>query len=181
MDTVGIITTRPLLQNRKTDCIFTIVKAETLDFAKISDVDASAWGGDPCMVDGRYAWRVFVEHAHVWVARYLASKKIVGAVLLLPTGQPQHYFVYKLFVDHRFCGSGIGTALMGAACVFLDKLGATAELTIAADDQIIRKIFLNHDFSEKEAIPNYYGDGKTEISMTRRAHACPVEFQGYEM
>ncbi len=67
---------------------FAIVKAETRDFAEISAVDADAWGGDPCMVDGQYAWRVFVEHAHVWVARCLNSEKIVAAVL-------------------RFCGSAV--------------------------------------------------------------------------
>jgi ribosomal protein S18 acetylase RimI-like enzyme len=160
---------------------FAIVKAETRDFAEISAVDADAWGGDPCMVDGQYAWRVFVEHTHVWVARCLNSEKIVGAVLLLPTSQQQHYFVHKLFVDRGFFRSGIGSALMAAACFFLDKLGATAELTVAADDWILWKIFINHDFSEKEAVPNYYGDGKTEISMTRSVHDHPINHPGYEM
>ncbi|MFB6083464.1 MAG: N-acetyltransferase family protein [Halorientalis sp.] len=75
---------------------------------------------------------------------------------------PQDAVAYlaELAVAPAHRGEGRGSRLLAALCDRLAADGFEAlELTVRADDERARSFYADHDFTERERLPDHYEDG----------------------
>lgn len=162
------------------------------DFVAIAALDAIAWNGGsfPMRIpDGEHVWRIWVDYAHVLVARVDAragafrgherrsgergqgdaQSVVVGGIVAFPTNEGE-LFVHKLMVAEAYRRRGIGTRLFELLLTQVDgQVGAPCLLTVdpAHVDAIRRYETLG--FTEKQLIAGFYRSDEDRCVMRRPA------------
>jgi len=143
-------------------------RAEIRDFLAIAALDRQAWGKNrysTYIPDGEHAWRLWVEHAHVFCAQN-DQGEIMGAILAFPCVQAMSC-VHKVFVDGRVRRQGIGSALFEMLLKELDRETASSFLTVAPENSAAIKLYEKWGFRDKELVRGYYRSNEDRYVMTR--------------
>ena len=72
-------------ERESVDQLTTFEKARTADFLSVAEIDRNAWKhsrNGESIPDGEHVWRLWVEHALVFVARQ--AEEVTGAVIAFP-------------------------------------------------------------------------------------------------
>jgi [ribosomal protein S18]-alanine N-acetyltransferase len=147
-----------------------IAPAEAEDFLDIAALDHAAWSDNrhgEFIPDGEHVWRVWCEHALVYVAR--AGADLAGAVLAFPTRTEGLYCLHKAMVDARFRGRGVGSKLFEALLAEFDRLGVDAFLTVDPVNERAIALYEKWGFAEKQLVRGYYRAQEDRYVMIRRA------------
>lgn len=144
----------------------TIERALPEQFREIAKLDRVAWNGDMECPDGVHAWRVWCEHAVVFVA--LQGGRVVGVALLFRSEQePDCYFLHKLFVTLVVRWNGVGRRLMEVSAGFLDERRVRCLLTTSPDNDVMSHLCSLYGFVCDSRLDDYYGPGKTRLLLSR--------------
>lgn len=148
----------------------TINSASGRDFLAIAALDRCAWlgnGNHEFIPDGEHAWRLWVDGAHVFVAR--KDEAIVGAILAFPTLDGA-LCVHKVMVEKAYRGRGIGAGLFA---VLLDRVdrdgGADCFLTVDPANQAALRLYEKWGFTERRFVAGYYREAEDRYVLTRLA------------
>lgn len=110
----------------------------------------------------------FMRHGLVIVCR--EGEEIVGVVeAMRDWREPGRAYIFGLCVKADRRGQGVGTKLFGRLLGVLREAGfRSAELTVAADNEVARRIYRDtFTFEETGLLPGEYGDGEDRIRMER--------------
>ncbi|MBK36539.1 MAG: hypothetical protein CME26_13555 [Gemmatimonadetes bacterium] len=146
-----------------------IRRAGPSDFIEVARLDREAWTESrhaTFIPDGEHAWRLWVEHAIVFVVEEDAD--LVGAALAFPT-QAASYCLHKIFVERSRRGQGLGGDLMGAALRELESLGVPCFLTVDPVNEAAISLYENWGFSERTFVKGYYRPEEDRLVMTKPA------------
>ncbi|MBU0992656.1 MAG: GNAT family N-acetyltransferase [Proteobacteria bacterium] len=144
-------------------------KADINDFLGVAALDRTAWLANrhaEFIPDGEHAWRHWVEHSLVFVAK--TKHEILGAILAFPC-QSGAWCVHKVFVSQDKRGHGIGSQLFGILLKEIDKIPADCFLTVDPVNEAALKLYEKWGFTEKEFVPGYYRPHEDRFVLTRRA------------
>lgn len=156
---------------------YDIEAARHADFLDIAALDRIAWEhtGEPFIADGEHVWRVWCEHAHVFVARQpggghlIHSHEIAGALVMFPTVEGE-LFLHKIMVHPQVRGKGVGTKLMYRA------LGVARQPVLLTVDPINKhavSLYENVGFAVREEVPGYYRPHEDRLVMVYRPGKIP--------
>lgn len=143
-------------------------RAVKTDFLAIAQLDRNAWTQSPggeFIPDGEHAWRLWVEHALVFVARQ--SEKVVGAVLAFPCVSGI-YCAHKVFVDDAFRHCGTGTRLCEMLLHEIDRLKVDCFTTVNPKNEGLILLYGRLGFTEKEFVKGFYRPDEDRYVLTRR-------------
>ncbi len=144
--------------------------AQGRDFLAIAGLDRRAWldNRQPEFIpDGEHAWRLWVDGAHVFVAR--EGGAIVGAILAFPTLDGA-LCVHKVMIEKSRRGQGIGTRLFDALLAEVDRRGgANCFLTVDPGNQAALRLYENRGFTERRFVAGYYREHEDRYVLTRPA------------
>ncbi|HEY3415430.1 MAG TPA: N-acetyltransferase [Armatimonadota bacterium] len=147
------------------------------DFLGIAALDRLVWTGprDQFIPDGEHVWRVWCEHALVWVVDTDSLPPgpwgtIAGAVLLFPTTGGE-LFLHKVFVHPACAGRGLGTRLLDTA---LADVSAPVLLTV--DPANTRALTLYHKlgFTTRAEVRGYYRPEEDRLLLVRQPSVHPA-------
>ncbi len=144
-------------------------KAKTDDFLAIAELDRKAWKERyyaDFMPDGEHVWRLWVEHALVYVTK--EDEKVLGAVVAFPC-MSGIYCAHKVFVDPDIRHRGIATALCLALLDDLDKLQVDCFTTVDPSNEGLINLYTGFGFTEKQFVKGYYRPNEDRFVLTRRA------------
>lgn len=140
------------------------------DFLAIAGLDRRAWldNRNPEFIpDGEHAWRLWVDGAHVFVAR--DGDVVVGAILAFPMLDGA-LCVHKVMVDKAYRGRGIGARLFEALLARVDHDGgADCFLTVDPANLSALRLYENWGFTERRFVPGYYRENEDRYVLTRPA------------
>ena len=123
-----------------------IRRAEPGDFLAVAALDRAAWseGREARFIpDGEHAWRLWTEHAIVFV--YEPDAIVLGASLAFPTVSGI-YCLHKIFVDLSCRGDGAGTQLMQEMLKEIDRLGVRCFLTVDPVNEAAIRLYASFGF-----------------------------------
>ena len=137
----------------------------------IAALDREAWNhyGQPEIIpDSEHAWRLWCEHALVFVARDDASagKEIVGVVLAFPCLNGS-FCLHKVMVREDLRGQGIGSELFVACLDELDTLRVAAFLTVNPENEPAIRLYGKWGFTERKFVTGYYRSNEDRLVLTR--------------
>ncbi len=144
-------------------------RAAVADFLPIAELDRNAWRQSPnseFIPDGEHAWRLWVEHGLVFVAR--DEDRVVGAALAFPCASGI-WCVHKVFVALDFRGKGIGTKLFEALLKETDRRGVDCFLTVNPSNASAVRLYERWGFIEKTFVKGYYRSNEDRYVLMRRA------------
>ena len=163
-----------------------IKRAQERDFLVIAALDREAWKGNRAgefIPDGEHAWRHWVEHALVFVAREAggegedaataastvpgeAATRVVGAALAFPCDSGA-WCVHKLFVEPARRGVGIGGRLLAALLAELDRRKLSCFLTVDPENRAAIALYEARGFTDKRLVKGYYRANEDRYVMSR--------------
>lgn len=145
----------------------TVTRVTADEFRAVAELDRLAWRDYPqgrFIPDGEHVWRHWTEDALVFGA--FRGEELLGAVLAFP-GRSGRYCLHKAFVHPDARGQGLGTRLLEALLVEVDRLGVSVYLTVNPGNAPARELYTRRGFREREMIPAYYGPGQDRLIMER--------------
>lgn len=148
-------------------------KATVSDFLAIAELDREAWklNRSPEFIpDGEHVWRVWVEHALVFLAK--ENNVVIGAILAFPCIS-EKWCVHKVFIRQDKRGLGIGTKLFDELLREIDKIGADCFLTVDPINSNAIKLYEKWGFTEREFVKGYYRPNEDRFVLTRKYINCP--------
>lgn len=143
-------------------------RAQPGDFLAIAALDRVAWrGGRNCefIPDGEHVWRIWCEHALVFVGRDDAGQ-VVAAILAFPCLDGR-YCIHKVMVDASCRGQGVGSLLFDAMLAALDERGAAAFLTVDPANGPAVKLYEKWGFTERQFVSGFYRPAEDRWVLTR--------------
>jgi len=149
-------------------CRFDIKRAQPGDFLAIAALDRVVWqkSRHPEFIpDGEHVWRVWVEHALVYVA--WEESRLLGAVLAFPCVDGT-FCVHKVFVREDARGRGVATRLFGAILEQLDRLAVDVFLTVDPANTAAQKLYAQWGLTERRLVRGYYRRQEDRLILTRR-------------
>lgn len=153
------------------DIRLNIRRANAGDFLAVAALDRCAWQRNrhpEFIPDGEHVWRIWCDHALTWVACH--GGDVVGAILAFPcSGRGACYCLHKIMVDDACRGQGIGSRLMEALLVELDRGGFDAFLTVDPANPQALRLYERWGFTERRFEPGFYREGEDRLVLTRRA------------
>ncbi|MFT5917647.1 MAG: ribosomal-protein-alanine N-acetyltransferase [Bacteroidia bacterium] len=144
-----------------------IEKAKTSHFLKIAELDREAWSENieaTFIPDGEHAWRLWVEHALVFVA--ISNSEISGAVLAFPCLDGS-FCLHKVFVDRTHRGKGIGSLLFDVLLQRIDELKVDIFLTVDPMNEAAISLYEKWGFTEREFVKGYYRPSEDRFELYR--------------
>ena len=144
-------------------------RAGVADFLPVAELDRDAWKdypGSEFIPDGEHAWRLWVEHGLVFVAR--GEDRVVGAALAFPCASGI-WCVQKVFVAREARGKGIGTGLFQALLKETDRRGVDCFLTVNPSNASAVRLYERWGFVEKTFVKGYYRSDEDRYVLTRRS------------
>jgi len=145
-----------------------IRKAIPSDFTDIFALDAVAWQQNhkgELIPDGLHTWRIWIEHALMFVS--LDGDKITGVAFVFPCLN-QQFCLHKIFVQHSYRNEGIGTTLMQTLLQALDELQVEIFLTTNPRNTFAIAMYEKFGFVDKKLVAEFYGKDKDRYIMTRK-------------
>lgn len=142
--------------------------ASAADFLAIAALDRLAWRNNrqsTFIPDGEHVWRIWVEHALVFVA--VEERQIIGAVLAFPCLSGA-FCLHKEFVDPSRRGAGLGSRLFEAILREIDRRGADCFLTVDPVNEAALRLYAAWGFTERTFIPGFYRPGEDRNLLWRR-------------
>lgn len=150
------------------DHSITFERARIADFSSIAELDRSAWkqsrnGGR--IPDGEHVWRLWVEHALVFVAKKVEG--VMGAAVAFPCISGI-YCAHKLFVHRDFRYGGLGTKLCEVLFGEIDKIEVDCFLTVDPKNEALINLYTRLGFTEKQFVRGFYRPDEDRYVLTRR-------------
>ena len=148
-----------------------IRRAGPADFLAVARLDREAWAESrhaTFIPDGEHAWRLWVEHAIVFVVE--ADAEVVGAALAFPT-QAGTYCLHKIFVERSRRGQRLGGDLMAATLQEVESLGVACFLTVDPVNEAAISLYENWGFTDRTFVSGYYRPEEDRLVMTKPAPA----------
>jgi len=145
-----------------------IERAVAADFLAVAELDRRAWSANrnsQFIPDGEHVWRIWVEHALVFVAR--EDMRVVGAILCMPCIAGP-WCLHKVFVDDVARGRGVGSKLFEALLAEVDRLKGDCFLTVDPVNAGAIALYTKWGFTEKRFVKGYYRENEDRFVMTRR-------------
>ncbi len=144
--------------------------AQGRDFLAIAGLDRRAWcdNRQPEFIpDGEHAWRLWVDGAHVFVAR--EGEAIVGAILAFPTLDGA-LCVHKVMVEKTRRGLGVGSRLFDVLLAEVDRRGGVnCFLTVDPGNHAALRLYEKWGFTEQRFVAGYYREHEDRYVLTRPA------------
>lgn len=143
-------------------------KAKPDDFLSIAALDRRAWLSNrysEFIPDGEHAWRIWVEHALVYIAE--ENGTVIGAILAFPCVSGP-WCVHKVFVAHEKRGLGIGTQLFDVLLNDLDRLGTPSFLTVDPVNERALNLYEKWGFTDRTFVKGYYRPHEDRFVLTRK-------------
>ena len=150
------------------DQLTTFEKARTADFLSIAEIDRNAWKhsrNGEFIPDGEHVWRLWVEHALVFVARQ--AEEVTGAVIAFPCISGA-FCAHKVFVNEASRHSGIGTRLCEVLLDEVDKMQVDCFSTVDPVNEALINLYTSLGFTEKQFIKGFYRSDEDRYVLTRR-------------
>lgn len=147
-----------------------IEKSRPRDFLAVVALDRVVWGQNAhseFIPDGEHVWRIWCEHALVYVAR-TDSDEIAGAVLAFPCLDGR-FCLHKVVVSEAHRGAGLGGKLFAALFADLDQRAVDCFLTVDPANERAIRLYRNWGFDEEEFVAGYYRELEDRLVLTRRA------------
>ncbi len=144
-------------------------------FLAVAALDREAWQGNrnpEFIPDGEHAWRLWVEHALVIVAR--EHSEVIGAILAFPCLSGA-WCVHKVFVRKDKRGCGIGTKLFSVLLREIDRIGADCFLTVDPLNKRALKLYESWGFGAPKFVKGYYRAEEDRIVLTRESASHGTE------
>ena len=144
-----------------------IRRTNPADFLSVAALDRQAWSDNreaTFIPDGEHVWRLWTEHAIVYV--YEPDDAILGAALAFPT-QTGPFCLHKIFVDRTCRGEGVGTCLMEAVLVEIDRLRVACFLTVDPENTAAIRLYESFGFVDREFVKGYYRAAEDRYVLTR--------------
>lgn len=144
-------------------------RSEIRDFLEVAKLDREAWKlnrNSEYIPDGEHAWRLWVEHALVYVAK--SGPNLEGAILAFPCISGI-WCVHKVMVWPHRRGKGIGTKLFDILLSETDRINANCFLTVDPANSAALKLYEKWGFSDKHIVPGYYRGNEDRYVLTRQA------------
>jgi ribosomal protein S18 acetylase RimI-like enzyme len=144
-----------------------IRRAQPADFLSVAALDRQAWSENreaTFIPDGEHVWRLWTEHAILFV--YEPDAEILGASLAFPT-LSGIYCLHKIFVDRSCRGKGVGTKLMKETLVEIDRLGVSCFLTVDPGNKAAIRLYESYGFVDRDFIKGYYRAVEDRFVLTR--------------
>ena len=144
-----------------------IRRAQPTDFLSVAVLDRLAWSENreaTFIPDGEHAWRLWTEHAIVYV--YEPGGEVLGASLAFPTVSGV-YCLHKIFVDRACRGDGVGTLLMTETLGEIDRLGVVCFLTVDPDNEAAIRLYESFGFVDRKFVKGYYRATEDRFVLTR--------------
>jgi ribosomal protein S18 acetylase RimI-like enzyme len=145
----------------------TVTRVRADAFRAVAELDRLAWRDYPegrFVPDGEHVWRHWTEDALVFGA--FRGDRLLGAVLAFP-GLSGRYCLHKAFVHPDERGRGLGTRLLEALLVEVDRLAVSVYLTVNPANVPARELYTRFGFRERETVLEYYGPGQDRLIMER--------------
>lgn len=133
----------------------------------VAVLDRLAWSENreaTFIPDGEHAWRLWTEHAIVYV--YEPGGEVLGASLAFPTVSGV-YCLHKIFVDRACRGDGVGTLLMTETLGEIDRLGVVCFLTVDPDNEAAIRLYESFGFVDRKFVKGYYRATEDRFVLTR--------------
>lgn len=144
-----------------------IRRAQSDDFLAVASLDRQAWSENreaTFIPDGEHAWRLWTEHAIVYV--YEPDNSVLGASLAFPTLSGT-FCLHKIFVDASCRGAGVGTRLMNETLREIDQFGVACFLTVDPDNEAAIRLYESFGFVDRDFVKGYYRDAEDRFVLTR--------------
>jgi len=144
-----------------------IRRANPEDFLSVAKLDREAWSANreaTFIPDGEHAWRLWCEHAIVFV--YEPEDTVLGAALAFPT-LSSTFCLHKIFVDATCRGEGVGSALMREALGEIDRVGAACFLTVDPENEAAIRLYESFGFVDRAFVSGYYRAAEDRFVLTR--------------
>lgn len=144
-----------------------IRRAQPDDFLDVAALDRTAWSDNreaTFIPDGEHAWRLWTEHAIVFV--HEEAGKVLGAALAFPTLSGP-FCLHKIFVDGARRGAGVGTALMERTLEEVDRLGVACFLTVDPENEAAIRLYESFGFVDRRFVKGYYRAAEDRFVLTR--------------
>lgn len=148
----------------------TLRRATAADFLALAALDRVAWQANrhaDFIPDGEHAWRMWCEHALVWVAEHGPEATIVGGLLAFPTTQPGVYCFHKVFTAAEVRGQGVGSALLQTLTQTADQRGLTLFLTVDPVNTTAYRLYQQAGFTQEILVPGFYRPEEDRLVLTR--------------
>ena len=142
-------------------------QATIKDFLQIAELDRLSWQDNKSfefIPDGEHVWRLWVEHALVYIAK--EEMQVVGAVVAFP-GKSGIWCLHKVFVAPGHRGYGVATQLLGNLLQALDEIRVDCFLTVDPENDSALKLYEKLGFSEKQYVKGYYRPYEDRLVLTR--------------
>lgn len=140
------------------------------DFLDIASLDRRAWLGNrnpEFIPDGEHAWRLWVDGAHVFLAR--ERDVVVGAILAFPMLDGA-LCVHKVMVEQAYRGRGLGSRLFYRLLAEVDRRGGAAcFLTVDPANDAALRLYEKWGFTERQFFVGYYRAHEDRYVLTRPA------------
>ncbi len=144
-----------------------IRRAQSIDFLAVAALDRQAWSQNreaTFIPDGEHAWRLWTEHAIVFV--YDPDNAVLGVSLAFPTLSGV-FCLHKIFVDASCRGAGIGTQLMNETLREIDALGVACFLTVDPENEAAIRLYESLGFVDRRFVKGYYRAAEDRYVLTR--------------
>ncbi|MDW8288425.1 MAG: GNAT family N-acetyltransferase [Flammeovirgaceae bacterium] len=145
-------------------------RAKSEEFLAIAALDRVAWTENrysQYIPDGEHVWKLWVEHAYVFVA--VVGEEIVGVIQAFPCLTPRLYSLHKVFVRKDYRGQKVGSMLMEVFLKEMDRVGGDCFLTVDPVNERAIALYEKWGFHEKVFYKGYYRPEEDRFVMTRRA------------
>lgn len=134
----------------------------------IAALDRIAWRSyehGEFLPDGEHVWRIWVEEAIVFCAKY--EEHVIGAILAFPCRGAQRYSLHKLFVADEWRNQGIGKQLLKLMVDELDREHAECYLTVNPTNHRAITLYKQLGFEEQKLVIGYYRPYEDRLIMNR--------------
>ncbi len=151
---------------------YQITPAALADFLPIAALDREIWRCTPhgeVIPDGEHVWRIWCEHALVYVARD-ESGALAGVILAFP-GMRDLLCVHKVMVAEGHRGRGLGSLLFTALLREIDRRNASCFLTVSPENQAAVSLYRKWGFTDEQFVPGYYRESEHRLVLTRPSQA----------
>jgi len=151
-----------------------IEAASPRDFLEVAALDRVAWkdnANSEFIPDGEHVWRIWCEHALVFVARPPGGG-VAGAVLAFPCLH-QHFCLHKIFIDPKYRGQGIGGNLLRRLFDELDARMAACFLTVDPGNENAIRLYRRWGFLQSQYVSGYYRVDEDRLVLTRLVSGDP--------
>ena len=116
--------------------------------------------------DGEHSWRIWVEHALVFVVR--SGPSLIGAILAFPCSNGE-YCLHKVFIEPAWRGRGIGSRLFTALLAELDNRKTVCFLTVDPTNQPAITLYEKYGFTERQFVKGFYRETEDRYVLRRLA------------